>query len=428
MTEMLLGRRRPVPARAAGAGLQGRAPGRAPLGDLRRGRADPAHREVGAVRDPVGRALDHRHHRHRLAARPRPPGRVGQGHRVPARPGQHGARPAADHDRTSRASTPGCGRCCRGEDESTSALSREHAVVEPMLGLMLVAGGKLTTYRVMAADVVDRAVRRLGGASAALPHRRAAAARRRRLRRGCGATRPAWPAATASRSAWSSTCWSATARSPVDVLGLLRRRPELGRPLARRARLPRGRDRVRRPGRGRAAPGGRAGPAYPDLVRDRAPRRRERRRTRPSSWARCSAGTRRQRGREIEHYLARVEAERESQRMPDDLTADAARLGAPDVRAVAGRRQLVIYIDRPRGRPAGGSGRIWSATSRSPSCTPSRRLLGAPRRGFDRDHYDVPAERYAARDVAGRPPGDQPRDRRPAGPPPACAAPNTADS
>jgi glycerol-3-phosphate dehydrogenase len=45
----------------------------------------------------------------------------------------------------------------------TSALSRTHAVVEPMLGLMLVAGGKYTTYRVMAADVVDRAARRLGG-------------------------------------------------------------------------------------------------------------------------------------------------------------------------------------------------------------------------------------------------------------------------
>ena len=36
--------------------------------------------------------------------------------------------------------------------------------------------------------------------------------------------------------------------------------------------------------------------------------------------------------REVDHYLARVEAERQSQRMPDDLTADAARLGAPDVR------------------------------------------------------------------------------------------------
>ena len=47
----------------------------------------------------------------------------------------------------------------------------------------------------------------------------------------------------------------------------------------------------------------------------------------------ASAGTRIGGNREIEHYLARVEAERESQRMPDDLTADAARLGAPDVRA-----------------------------------------------------------------------------------------------
>ena len=37
------------------------------------------------------------------------------------------------------------------------------------------------------------------------------------------------------------------------------------------------------------------------------------------------------RAREI--YEARVAAERESQRMPDDRTADAARLGAPDVRA-----------------------------------------------------------------------------------------------
>jgi glycerol-3-phosphate dehydrogenase len=35
---------------------------------------------------------------------------------------------------------------------------------------------------------------------------------------------------------------------------------------------------------------------------------------------------------EITHYLARVQAERESQRMPDDTTADAARLNAPELR------------------------------------------------------------------------------------------------
>jgi glycerol-3-phosphate dehydrogenase len=35
--------------------------------------------------------------------------------------------------------------------------------------------------------------------------------------------------------------------------------------------------------------------------------------------------------REISHYLARVEAERVSQRQPDDETADSARLGAPEI-------------------------------------------------------------------------------------------------
>jgi glycerol-3-phosphate dehydrogenase len=42
------------------------------------------------------------------------------------------------------------------------------------------------------------------------------------------------------------------------------------------------------------------------------------------------------REREIDHYRKRVDAERESQQQPDDLTADAARLGAPDLRT--GRR------------------------------------------------------------------------------------------
>ena len=35
--------------------------------------------------------------------------------------------------------------------------------------------------------------------------------------------------------------------------------------------------------------------------------------------------------REVEHYVKRVEAERESQLMPDDETADAARMGAPEI-------------------------------------------------------------------------------------------------
>ncbi|MFM9377812.1 glycerol-3-phosphate dehydrogenase [Gordonia sp. VNK21] len=44
-----------------------------------------------------------------------------------------------------------------GEDEATSALSREHAVAAVAPGLVSIAGGKYTTYRVMAADAVDAA-------------------------------------------------------------------------------------------------------------------------------------------------------------------------------------------------------------------------------------------------------------------------------
>ena len=44
-----------------------------------------------------------------------------------------------------------------GEDESTSALSREHAVAVVAPGLISIAGGKYTTYRVMGADAVDAA-------------------------------------------------------------------------------------------------------------------------------------------------------------------------------------------------------------------------------------------------------------------------------
>ena len=48
-----------------------------------------------------------------------------------------------------------------GESESTSKLSREHAVAHTVPGLVVVAGGKYTTYRVMAKDAVDAAVHAL---------------------------------------------------------------------------------------------------------------------------------------------------------------------------------------------------------------------------------------------------------------------------
>ncbi|MGW5575147.1 glycerol-3-phosphate dehydrogenase [Nocardia thailandica] len=48
-----------------------------------------------------------------------------------------------------------------GASKETAKLSREHAVAEPAPGLFVIAGGKYTTYRVMAADVVDAAAARL---------------------------------------------------------------------------------------------------------------------------------------------------------------------------------------------------------------------------------------------------------------------------
>ena len=218
-----------------------------------------------------------------------------------------------------------------GEDESTSALSREHAVIEPMLGLMLVAGGKLTTYRVMAADVVNHAVRRLGTGAPA---------------RSCTDQLPLL-GADGYRQLWAARVELALRHGvsvgvaehllerygsvAVDVLAAAQSSAKLARPVA-------------------GAPGYLAAEiAYAASaegalhLEDALARRTRISFETPHRGVESAAhaaeimgevlgwdGTRRD--REVEHYLARVDAERESQRMPDDLTADAARLGAPDVR------------------------------------------------------------------------------------------------
>jgi glycerol-3-phosphate dehydrogenase len=50
-----------------------------------------------------------------------------------------------------------------GESEQTSKLSREHLVAHSVPGLVVIAGGKWTTYRVMAKDAIDAAVDALDG-------------------------------------------------------------------------------------------------------------------------------------------------------------------------------------------------------------------------------------------------------------------------
>jgi glycerol-3-phosphate dehydrogenase len=50
------------------------------------------------------------------------------------------------------------------DDARTSDLSRRHAVIPGPFGLFTITGGKLTTYRAMAEDLVDRVAAGLGGA------------------------------------------------------------------------------------------------------------------------------------------------------------------------------------------------------------------------------------------------------------------------
>jgi glycerol-3-phosphate dehydrogenase len=221
-------------------------------------------------------------------------------------------------------------------DEQTSALSRTHAVVEPMLGLMLVAGGKYTTYRVMAADVVDRAARRLGGLRR--DGGKVPASRTGDLPLlGADGFHPMWTnrADLARRHGVSvgvvEHLLERYGTLTPHLLGMLAHDPTLARPvtgapeylaaevayaalaegalhlddvLARRTRIS-----IETSHRGVDSAEDAASILAPILGWDAAARRRE-----------------------IDHYLARVAAERQSQQMPDDATADAARLGAPDVR------------------------------------------------------------------------------------------------
>ena len=125
---------------------------------------DLAHGEVGAVRRALGPALDHRHHRHPLAA--------GQGPTRPRRPSDIDylldhvnarVRATAHPATTCRVCTQGCGRCSAASPTTPPSCRASTWWRPPLPGLVLVGGGKYTTYRVMAADAIDAAVHSLGG-------------------------------------------------------------------------------------------------------------------------------------------------------------------------------------------------------------------------------------------------------------------------
>ncbi len=216
-----------------------------------------------------------------------------------------------------------------GESESTSKLSREHVVGHPVPGLVVVAGGKYTTYRVMAADAVDEAVR---GLDARVPD----SCTDQLPLLGADGYRALWnqrqalAASTGIHVARVEHLLNRYGSRVHDLLAMLRDQPSLATPLpgaddylqvealyavthegarhlddvlARRTRIS-----IESWDRGVAA-----APTVADLMAG------------PLDW------DEEQKQREIKHYLLRVDAERDSQTKPDDTTAEAARLGAPDI-------------------------------------------------------------------------------------------------
>lgn len=219
-----------------------------------------------------------------------------------------------------------------GGDGPTTQLSREHAITAPAPGMVTIAGGKYTTYRIMGRDVVDAALRLRGGP---FPH-------------SVTADLPLvgaddWADRWSSRTRLASDSGlplptiehllTRHGSSTMGVLGLIADRPELADRLdphthylkaeivwaaasegalhledllTRRTRLS-----IEVRDRGVAVAEETARLVAPTL-----------------GWDAPTIA------REVEHYRMRVAAEVDSQNQPDDHTADASRLGAPEVRTM----------------------------------------------------------------------------------------------
>ncbi len=219
-----------------------------------------------------------------------------------------------------------------GETEPTSRISREHTVTVPAPGLVMIAGGKLTTWRVMAKDAIDAVVDQLEETQAPV---RTCITDRVPLSGAAG-----YEARQNQRVMLSRT--SGLSLAQIDhllgrhgglideVLSLIADRPELAEPLpgaeiylcaevvyavthegarhlddvlTRRTRIS-----IETFDRGTHA----ARPVA-ELMAE------------PLGWDAARVDV------EVDHYLRRVEAERQSQRQPTDQEADEARVQAPDI-------------------------------------------------------------------------------------------------
>lgn len=219
-----------------------------------------------------------------------------------------------------------------GESDQTSKLSREHIVTHSVPGLVVVAGGKWTTYRIMAKDAIDAAADALDGrippsttqdiALLGAEGYQAAWNKRGKIARAFGVHKVRIEHLLNRYGVLTD-----------ELLDLIRNRPELAEPLpgaddylqaevvyaashegalhledvlARRTRIS-----IEAWDRGVSA-----APVAAALMAD------------VLGWDDERTE------REVQNYLKRVAAERASQEQPDDASADRVRLEAPDVASV----------------------------------------------------------------------------------------------
>src|ERR1700689_4936442 len=216
-----------------------------------------------------------------------------------------------------------------GESDSTSKLSREHTVAHPVPGLVMIAGGKYTTYRLMARDAVDAVAHGLDG----------------RVAPSCTDVVPlagadGYVALWNARYSLARSSGLHVARIEHllgrygaltgEVLDLIAAEPGLGKPLA-------GADDYLR-GEVVYPPSHEGARRLEEVLARRTPASIEtwdRGLSVAAEVAALMAGPMRWRSRqvarEVENYRARVEAERASQDAETDQDADAIRLGAPEI-------------------------------------------------------------------------------------------------
>ena len=218
----------------------------------------------------------------------------------------------------------------RGDADATSRLSREHAVETSVPGFTTIAGGKYTTYRIMARDAIDEAVKGLGRAvppscTQSVPL--------------IGAVGYAATMARAARLAASAGLTPAQVDHLLgrygslteDLIAMIVEQPELGRPVG-------------------GAPDyllaeavyavTHEGALHLDDVLTRRTHIAIETHDRGAAAARAIApvigvelGWDAERvGKELDFYLARIEAELAAQRLPDDESAVAAREAVRDPR------------------------------------------------------------------------------------------------